>query len=78
MVYLKSPTANLLSCVSIVASNATASQVAKAKTQAKATCQSVIKYSKFIKSVDVQVSKTGKAGSKPVLAVTFDRTLSGS
>jgi len=76
--YLKSPTANLLSCVSTVASNATPSQVAKAKTQAKATCQSVIKYSQFIKSADVQVSKTGKAGSKPALAVTFDRTLSGN
>jgi len=76
--YLKSTTANLLTCVSTVASNATPSQVAKAKTQAKATCQSVVEYSKFIKSADVQVSKTGKAGSKPVLAVTFDRTLSGN
>ncbi len=76
--YLKSPTANILSCISTVASNSTSSQVAKAATQAKVTCQSVIKYSRFIKSADVQVSKTGKPGSKPVLAVTFDRTLSGS
>jgi len=76
--YLASPTANLLSCVVSVAVNATASQVSKAKAQAKATCDSVIKYARFIKTAEIQVLKVGKSGSTPRLSVTFDRTLLGS
>ena len=75
--YLKSRTANILICSAKVASDASTGSVTTAKARAKATCQSVRKFAKTIKYSDVQVKMSGKAGSKPVLAVTFDRTLSG-
>lgn len=73
--YLKGTTANLVNCFATVASNAPASAVARATAQAKATCQAALNFSVQRMSVNVRVSKTGKAGSKPALAVTFDRTL---
>ncbi|QKJ25757.1 leucine-rich repeat protein [Aquiluna borgnonia] len=74
-VYRADTSANLLSCVGKVASNASAKEVIKAETLAKSTCQRVLKYSKYIKSANVQIKKVGLAGSKPVLEITFDRTL---
>lgn len=70
--------ANVISCVATVASNAPAKDVTTAKKLAKATCQEMVEFSSFIETVDVQVSKAGRAGSKTTLAVTFDRTLTGN
>jgi uncharacterized repeat protein (TIGR02543 family) len=75
--YLAGITANILTCVATVASDASAEEIAKTETRANATCQRVVNYSKYIKTADVQIKKDGAAGSKPVLAVTFDRTLDG-
>jgi hypothetical protein len=75
--YLAGTTANILTCVATVASDAPAEEIALTETRAKATCQRVVNYSKYIKTADVQIKKDGAAGSKPVLAVTFDRTLTG-
>lgn len=75
--YLAGTPANVVSCVATVASNASAKGIALAKKLAKSTCQSMVEFSSFIDTVDVQVLKTGRAGSKPSLAVTFDRTLDG-
>ena len=75
--YLEGTTANILTCVATVASDASAEEVAKTETRANATCQRVVNFSKYIKTADVQIKKDGAAGSKPVLAVTFDRTLDG-
>lgn len=74
--YLQGTTANIVNCVATVASNAPASAVSKATAQAKATCQAALNFSVRLMAVNVSVSKTGKLGSKPVVAVTFDRTLS--
>lgn len=75
--YSKGLPANIVSCVATVASDASASAIKLAEKRAKATCQAMSEYSSFINRMDVQVSKTGAAGSKPSLAVTFDRTLTG-
>ena len=75
--YLAGKTANLLSCIATVASDASTSEVALAEVRARTSCQRVINYSKHINSADVQVLKTGKPGSKSLLEVTFDRTLDG-
>jgi hypothetical protein len=74
-VYRAGTTANILNCVVTVAADATADDVAKAETLAKGTCQRVVGYSKYIKSAQIQVKKVGLAASKPVLEITFDRTL---
>jgi len=74
-VYRAGTTANILNCVVTVASDATAEDVAKAESLAKGTCQRVVGYSKHIKSAQIQIKKVGPAGSKPVLEITFDRTL---
>ena len=75
--YLAGTTANILTCVATVASDASAEEIVKTETRANATCARVVNYSKYIKTADVQIKKDGAAGSKPVLAVTFDRTLDG-
>jgi hypothetical protein len=76
--YLAGKTANLLTCVATVASDASADEVALSEARAKASCQRVVNYSKHIDSADIQVVKDGKPGSKMVLNVTFDRTLDGN
>lgn len=73
--YLAGAPANVVSCVATVASNASAKGIAAAKKLAKSTCQSMVEFSSFIDTVDVQVRKTGHAGSKAALAVTFDQNL---
>jgi hypothetical protein len=75
--YLASPTANIVSCVATVASNSTAKDVALATKAAKATCQAMTGFSSLINTVNVQVNKTGRTGSAPTMAVTFDRSLTG-
>lgn len=75
--YLAGTTANVLTCVATVASDASAEEITKTETRTKATCQRVVNFSKYIKTADVQIKKDGAAGSKSVLAVTFDRTLDG-
>ena len=74
-VYRAGTTANILNCVVTVASDASAEALAKAESLARATCQRVVGYSKYIKSAQIQIKKDGQAGSKPVLEITFDRTL---
>jgi hypothetical protein len=37
----------------------------------------VIGYSKYIKLAQIQFKKDGLTGSKPVLEITFDRSLGG-
>ena len=74
-VYRAGTTANILNCVVTVASDASAEVLAKAESLAKATCQRVVGYSKYIKSAQIQIKRDGQAGSKPVLEITFDRTL---
>lgn len=73
--YLQGTTANLVNCVAIVASDSSVSAVARAMAQAKATCQAVLNFSVQRMSTNIEVSKSGKSGSKATLAVTFDRTL---
>jgi BspA type Leucine rich repeat region (6 copies) len=75
--YKSAPPANVISCSATVASNASVKDVALARKTAKATCQAMVEFSSYINTVNVQVSKTGRAGSKLALAVTFDRTLTG-
>ena len=74
-VYRAGTTANILHCVVTVASDASIEALAKAESLAKATCQRVVGYSKYIKAAQIQIKKDGLAGSKPVLEITFDRTL---
>ena len=76
--YRAGTTANLLTCVMTVAADASAEQIANAEFQARETCQRVVRMSKYIRTANVQMKKAGLAGSKPVLAVTFDRTLGGN
>lgn len=75
--YLKGTTVNILTCVATVASDASAAEIAKTETRAKATCARVVNYAKYIKTADIHISKDGAAGSNSVLAITFDRTLGG-
>jgi hypothetical protein len=75
--YLAGAPANVVSCVARVASNASAKDVNLAAKSAKATCQALTAFSSFINTVTVQVKKTGRTGSKLVVAVTLDRTLTG-
>jgi len=76
--YLSGSPANIVSCIATVATKASAKDVAFALKGAKATCQAMSEYSSFINQVDVRVNKSGTAGSKPTLAVTFDRSLTGN
>jgi len=76
--YQSATPANIISCSATVASNASRKDVALARKTAKATCQAMVDFSSYINTVNVQVSKTGRAGSKLALAVTFDRTLTGN
>jgi hypothetical protein len=75
--YQSATPANVISCSATVASNASNKDVALARKSAKATCQAMVDFSSYINTVNVQVNKTGRAGSKLALAVTFDRTLTG-
>jgi hypothetical protein len=75
--YLAGTTANILTCVATVASDASDADIANVEGIAKSTCQRVVNYSKYIRTADIKISKDGAAGSKPALAVTFDRTLDG-
>jgi len=74
--YRVDKTANILNCVMTVASDASAEQISNAEYLAKETCQRVVRVSKHIKTANIQIQKDGAAGSKPVLTITFDRTLS--
>lgn len=76
--FLAGPTANIATCILTVAVDASAAEIAKAEMRTRKTCQRVVKLSARIKTTDVRVSRSGEPGSKPVLSVTFDRTLSGS
>jgi hypothetical protein len=69
---------NSLACVVTVASDATAQDIAKAEALGKSTCARVVTYSREIKNAQVVVKQDGAAGSKPVLTITFDRTLSAA
>jgi hypothetical protein len=73
--YRVDKTANILTCVMTVASDASAEQISNAEYLAKETCQRVVRVSKHIKTANIQIKKDGEVGSKPVLAITFDRTL---
>lgn len=75
--YLKGVPANIVTCVATVATNAPAKDVVSANKRARAACQAMAQFSSFITQVNVQVSKTGLAGSALALAVTFDRSLTG-
>ncbi len=72
--YLAGAPANVISCVATVASNVSAKGIALAKKIAQSTCQSMVEFSSFIDTVDVRVNKTGAAGTKTTLAVTFDKS----
>jgi hypothetical protein len=73
--YRDGKTANILTCVMTVASDASAEQISNAEYLAKETCQRVVRVSKHIKTANIQIQKDGAAGSKPALTITFDRTL---
>ena len=73
--YRDGKTANILNCVMTVASDASAEQISNAEYLAKETCQRVVRVSAYIKTANIQIKKDGEVGSKPVLAITFDRTL---
>ncbi len=75
--YKSAQPANVISCSATVASNASSKDVALARKSAKGACQTMVEFSSYINTVSVQVNKTGRAGSKLTLAVTFDRTLTG-
>lgn len=75
--YLKGVPANIVSCVATVASDASDKDVRLAKKSAKAACQSMVEFSTYINTVEVKVNTDGLAGSKPALAVTFDKSPSG-
>lgn len=75
--YLAATPANDVSCVARVAANASAKDVNLAAKSAKASCQVLTAFSSFINTVNVQVTKAGRTGSKLVVAVTLDRTLTG-
>jgi hypothetical protein len=66
---------NVLTCVITVASDSSAQDVARAEALGKSTCQRVVNYSREIKNAQILVKKEGAAGNKPVVEVTFDRTL---
>jgi uncharacterized repeat protein (TIGR02543 family) len=68
---------NVMTCVMTVASDASAEQISNAEYLAKETCQRVVRVSNYIKTANIQIKKDGAASSKPVLAITFDRTLNG-
>jgi hypothetical protein len=68
---------NVMTCVMTVASDASAEQISNAEYLAKETCQRVVRVSNYIKTANIQIKKDGAAGSKPVLSITFDRTLNG-
>jgi len=75
-VYRVDTSANVLTCVITVASDASGEDVGNAESLGKSTCQRVVNYSRQIKNAQIVLKKDGAAGSKPVVEITFDRTLS--
>jgi uncharacterized repeat protein (TIGR02543 family) len=75
-VYRADMSVNVLTCVITVASDASGEEVANAESLGKSTCQRVVNYSRQIKNAQIVLKKEGAAGSKPVVEITFDRTLS--
>jgi hypothetical protein len=75
-VYRVDTSANVLTCVITVASDASGEEVANAESLGKSTCQRVVNYSRQIKNAQIVLKKDGAAGSKPIVEITFDRTLS--
>ena len=75
-VYQADKSVNLLTCVITVASDASGEDIANAESLGKSTCQRVVNYSRQIKNAQTVVKKDGAKGSKPVVEITFDRTLS--
>ena len=75
-VYQADRSVNLLTCVITVASDASGEAVALAESLGKSTCQRVVNYSRQIKNAQIVVKQDGAKGSKPVVEITFDRTLS--
>ena len=65
-----------MTCVITVASDASGEAVALAESLGKSTCQRVVNYSRQIKNAQIVVKQDGAKGSKPVVEITFDRTLS--
>jgi hypothetical protein len=76
-VYRADTSVNVMTCVMTVASDASAEQISNAEYLAKETCQRVVRVSNYIKTANIQIKKDGAAGSKPVLVISFDRTLNG-
>jgi uncharacterized repeat protein (TIGR02543 family) len=75
-VYRADMSVNVLTCVITVASDASGEDIANAEALGKSTCQRVVNYSRQIKSAQTLLKKDGAVGSKPVVEITFDRTLS--
>ena len=75
-VYQADRSVNLLTCVITVASDASGEDIANAESLGKSTCQRVVNYSRQIKNAQTVVKQDGAKGSKPVVEITFDRTLS--
>lgn len=75
--YLKGVPANIVTCSATVASDATSADIKLATSRAKAACKAMSEFSSYINTVNVQVSASAAAGTKPTLSVTFDKTVSG-
>jgi hypothetical protein len=75
-VYRADMSVNVLTCVITVASDASGEDVGNAESLGKSTCQRVVNYSRQIKNAQIVLKKDGAAGSKPIVEITFDRTLS--
>jgi uncharacterized repeat protein (TIGR02543 family) len=75
-VYRADMSVNVLTCVITVASDASGEGISNAEFLGKSTCQRVVNYSREIKSAQTLLKKDGAVGSKPVVEITFDRTLS--
>jgi uncharacterized repeat protein (TIGR02543 family) len=75
-VYRADMSVNVLTCVITVASDASREDISNAEALGKSTCQRVVNYSRQIKNAQIVLKKDGAAGSKPVVEITFDRTLS--
>lgn len=75
-VYRADKSVNVLTCVITVASDASGEGIANAEALGKSTCQRVVNYSREIKNAQVVLKQDGVKGSKPVVEITFDRTLS--
>jgi hypothetical protein len=75
-VYRVDTSVNVLTCVITVASDASGEDISNAEFLGKSTCQRVVNYSRDIKSAQTLLKKDGAVGSKPVVEITFHRTLS--